>query len=142
MHYVIKLKDMEIKIVQNDYVQPTEVRKDVVQTLCDIMCSFLDVPRSITIHAKQAELYVGKSKLAEPQGENPIVTRSTLNKSYEYTRVHSCEMEEAFKVFQDAGYFIYLERDKKTKSSTYRFSKKPVLDGVQNKNLEFDVFID
>jgi hypothetical protein len=51
-------------------------------------------------------------------------------------------MEEVFKVIQDAGYHIYLERDKETKSSHYRFSKKPVLDGIKSKILEFDVFID
>ena len=139
---------MNIKIKENDYVQPTEVRENVVQTLCNIILEdYLDrVSSSITIYVKSAELYIGTHKRYElDKGDvvSPfVITRSTLNQNYSYIRVHSCEMDEAFKVIQDAGYHIYLERDKKTKSSHYRFSKKPVLDGVVAKNLEFDVFID
>lgn len=135
---------MSIKIIANDYVQPTEVRENVVQTLCNVILEdYLDKNMSIAIYPKHAELYVGTFKGNRCDTTTPfLITRSTLNKNYTYTRIHSCEMEEAFKVIQDAGYHIYLERDKKTKSSHYRFSKKPVLDGVVAKNLEFDVFID
>lgn len=128
----------KISIPKNDYVQPTEVRENVVQSVCNLLLGYLDKPMSINIYPKSAELYVGVHKSTN----EGIITRSTLNTGYSYTRIHSCEMDEAFKAFQDAGYHIYLERDKKTKASTYRFSKKPVLDAVVAKNLEFDVFID
>ena len=129
-----------ITIPQNDYVQPTEVRESVVQDICDILLeSFTDKNTSITIYPKSAELYVGKHKGNEYKD---IITRSTLNKGFDYIRIRSCEMDEAYKAYQDAGYHIYLERDKKTRASTYRFSKKPVLDAIKSKNLEFDVFID
>lgn len=134
---------MNIKIIANDYVQPTEVRENVVQTLCNVILSdYLDKYRSIEIHVKHAELYIG-TYTGNTETSCPfLITRSTLNRNYDYTRVNSREMDEAFKVLQDAGYHIYLERDKKTRDSSYRFSKKPVLDGVTAKNLEFDVFID
>lgn len=135
---------MNIKIAANDYVQPKEVRENVVQTLCNIiMADYLDRNMSITVHVKHAEMYIGTHKGGVDATNIPyLITRSTLNSNYEYTRVNSCEVDEAFKAIQDAGYFIYLERDKKTKDSVYTFSKKPVRYGVTAKNLEFDVFID
>ena len=135
---------MNIKIIANDYVQPTEVRENVVQTLCNVILEdYLDKNMSIAIYPKHAELYIGTFKGNRCDTTTPfLITRSTLNKNYDYTRIHSCEMEEVFKVIQDAGYHIYLERDKKVRDSHYRFSKKPVLDGIKSKILEFDVFID
>ena len=127
---------MNITIKQNDYVQPTEVRENIVQSICDVLITMLDTNLTLTVHVKHAELYVGKNAI------ETIITRSTLCKKYEYTRVHSTEVDEAFKAFQDAGYHIYMIRDKKTKDTTYRFSKKPVLEGMQSKNIEFDMFID
>lgn len=127
---------MEIKIIANDYVQPTEVRENIVQSICDVLLTMLDTNLSLTIYVKHAELYVGK------KGHELVITRSTMNTSYRYTRIHSTEMSAAFTSFQDAGYHIYMNRDKKTKDTTYRFSKKPVLDGIQSKCLEFDMFID
>ena len=135
---------MNIKIIANDYVQPTEVRENVVQTLCNIILEdYLDKNMSIAIYPKHAELYVGTFNGNRCDTTYPfLITRSTLNKNYTYVRIHSCEMEEVFKVIQDAGYHIYLERDKKVRDSHYRFSKKPVFEGVRSKVLEFDVFID
>lgn len=135
---------MNIKIIANDYVQPTEVRENIVQTLCNVILEdYLDKNTSIAIYPKHAELYIGTFNGNRCDTTTPfLITRSTLNTHYDYTRIHSCEMEEAFKVIQDAGYHIYLERDKKARDSHYRFSKKPVLDGVKSKILEFDVFID
>ena len=135
---------MDIKIIANDYVQPTEVRENVVQTLCNVILEdYLDKNTSIAIYPKNAELYIGTFKGNRCDTTTPfLITRSTLNKNYDYTRIHSCEMEEVFKVIQDAGYHIYLERDKKARDSHYRFSKKPVFEGIKSKVLEFDVFID
>ena len=134
---------MNIKIKENDYVQPTEVRENVVQTLCNVILEdYLDKNMSIAIYPKHAELYIGTFKGHEDTTTPFLITRSTLNKNYTYIRIHSCEMEEVFKVIQDAGYHVYLERDKKMRDSHYRFSKKPVLDGIKSKILEFDVFID
>ena len=134
---------MSIKIKENDYVQPTEVRENMVQKMCDIILSdYLDKYASIVIYPKSAELYIGKYLYDEKTNAPFLITRSTINKNYSYVRLHSCEVDEVFKVLQDAGYHIFLERDKKTRESHYRFSKKPVLEGIAAKILEFDVFID
>jgi len=135
---------MNIKIIANDYVQPTEVRENVVQTLCNVILEdYVDKNTSIAIYPKHAELYIGTFKGNSCDTTAPfLITCSTLNTHYDYTRIHSCEMEEAFKVIQDAGYHIYLERDKMVRDSHYRFSKKPVFEGIKSKILEFDVFID
>ncbi len=129
---------MNIRIIKNDYVQPVEVREHVVQSICDTLLDYMDKSIPLTVYVKSAVLYLGTSKATDLK----VITHSTLNTATDYIRIHSCEMDCAFKALQDAGYFIYLERDKKTKTSTYRFSKKPVLWGVPAKTLEFDVFID
>ncbi len=134
---------MNIKIKKNDYTQPTEVRENIVQSLCDIILDqYLDRFMCIDIHVKHAEMYVGTYIGAREEATKHIITRSTMNSGYSYERVRSCEMDEAFKAIQDAGYFIYLNRDKKTRNTEYKFSKKPVLNGVTAKNVEFDMFID
>lgn len=54
---------MNIKIIANDYVQPTEVRENIVQTLCNVILEdYLDKNTSIAIYPKHAELYVGTFK--------------------------------------------------------------------------------
>lgn len=131
-----------IRIKPNDYVQPTDVREDVVQKICDVLLTYLDANRALTIRAKHPVLYLAKYEGKHETVENLALTSGTMNQAYAYTQVRSCEMDKAFEAFQDAGYHIYLERDKKTKTSVYRFSKKPVLDGDKAKNLEFDMFID
>ena len=131
-----------IKIKPNDYVQPTEVREDVVQKICDVLLTYLDVNRALTIRAKHPVLYLAKYEGKHETVEKLALTSGTMNQAYVYTQVNSCEMDKAFEILQDAGYCIYLERDKKTKTSVYKFSKKPVLDGNKAKNLEFDMFID
>ena len=131
-----------IKIKPNDYVQPTDVREDVVQKICDVLLTYLDVNRALTVRANHPTLYLAKYEGKHETVEKLALTSGTMNQAYVYTQVHSCEMDKAFEAFQDAGYHIYLERDKKTKTSVYRFSKKPVLDGDKAKNLEFDMFID
>ena len=131
-----------IRIKPNDYVQPTDVREDVVQKICDVLLTYLDVNRALTIRTKHPVLYLAKYEGKHETVEKLALTSGTMNQAYAYTQVRSCEMDKAFEAFQDAGYHIYLERDKKTKTSVYRFSKKPVLDGDKAKNLEFDMFID
>ena len=131
-----------INIKPNDYVQPTDVREDVVQKICDVLLTYLDENRVLTIRAKHPVLYLAKYEGKHETAEKFMLSSGTMNQAYVYTQVRSCEMHKAFEFFQDAGYHIYLERDKKTKTSVYRFSKKPVLDGNKAKNLEFDMFID
>lgn len=129
---------MNIKIKRNDYVQPTEVRDEVVQSICDIMLDYMEKSLSMTVFVKNSAIYVATTKSTGYK----LIAHQTSNVLCDYTRIHSCEMDAAFKAFQDAGYHIYAEKDKKTRNVTYRFSKKPVMWGVPSKTLEFDMFID
>ena len=134
---------MNIKIKQNDYVQPTEARENIVQSLCNIILhQYIDRRVSIPIYVKHAELYIGTYTGNRETDVPFILTSSTMNSGYMFERIRSCEVDEAFKAIQDAGYFIYVDRDKKTRNTEYKFSKKPVLDGVEHKHVEFDMFID
>ena len=129
---------MNIKIKRNDYVQPTEVRERIVQDICDIMLEYTDKLLPLTVFAKDNALYLGTTK----DGQYKTVTHATSNSIYDCVRIHGTEMEAAFKAFQDAGYFIYPQKDKKTRNVTYRFSKKPVFCGIESEIVEFDMFID
>jgi hypothetical protein len=129
---------MNIRIKKNDYVQPTEVRESVVQDICDIMLDYTDKSLSMTVFAKDNAMYLATMK----SGSYKTIAHQTSNVTYDYERIHSCEMDAAFKAFQDAGYHIYADKDKKTRNTTYRFSKKPVMWGIQSKTVEFDMFID
>lgn len=129
---------MKIRIKKNDYVQPTEVREDVVQDICDVMMDYTEKSLPMTVFVKDNALYLGTSK----DGLYKTVTHSTSNSIYNCVRIHSTEMDAAFKAFQDAGYHIYADKDKKTRNVTYRFSKKPVFWGIASKTIEFDMFID
>ena len=129
---------MNIRIKRNDYVQPTEVREKVVQDICDVMLEYTDKLLTLTVFAKDNALYLRTTE----DGLCKTITHATSNSNYCCVRIHGTEMEAAFKAFQDAGYFIYPEKDKKTRNTTYRFSKKPVLWGILSKTVEFDMFID
>jgi len=129
---------MNIRIKRNDYVQPTEVREEMVQDICDIMLDYTDKSLPMTVFAKDNAMYLATIK----SGGYKTIAHQTSNVTYDYERIHSCEMDAAFKAFQDAGYHIYADKDKKTRNTTYRFSKKPVLWGVSSKTIEFDMFID
>ena len=129
---------MNIIIKKNDYVQPTEVRESMVQDICDIMLDYIDKSLPMTVFAKDNAMYLATMK----SGGYKTIAHQKSNAKYDYERIHSCEMDAAFKALQDAGYFIYADRDKKTRNTTYRFSKKPVLWGVPSKTIEFDMFID
>jgi len=129
---------MNIRIKKNDYVQPIEVREFVVQSICDIMLDHTEKSLPMTVFAKDNALYLSITV----NGGYKTIAHSERNVGCEYMRIHSCEMDAAFKAFQDAGYFIYPDKDKKTRNTTYRFSKKPVLWGIASKTVEFDMFID
>jgi len=129
---------MNIRIKKNDYVQPIEVREFVVQSICDIMLDYTEKSLPMTVFAKDNALYLSITV----NGGYKTISHSERNVGCEYTRINSCEMDAAFKAFQDAGYFIYPDKDKKTRNVTYRFSKKPVMWGIASKTVEFDMFID
>lgn len=128
---------MGIKIQKNNYVQPAEVRQDVLQDICDIITN-----RYVNdINGMSFDI----SKLRTP--ELYIVSKRNKTDAYfsrfeeeSKDRVRTCEMEEAFNILQDNGYFIFEEI--RTDEIVYFFSKKPYFKNQYAKRQHFKVFID
>ena len=129
--------EIKINIPTNDYVQPTEVRKDVVQMICDsILKTYID-KRDLVFEWKEpkATLCVHGYKTAFL---NP--TSNNVHKE-ENISVRSCEMSAAFDVLQEAGYFIYPFISGRGET-VYYFSTKPSYAGRCGKKVSFNLFID
>lgn len=69
--------ELMIKITPNDYVQPTEVREDVVQKICDVLLSYLDTNRTLTIRAKHPTLYLAKYEGKHETAEKFVSRKAT-----------------------------------------------------------------
>lgn len=94
-----------IEIKKNDYVQPTEVREEVVQAICeaflDRSCWRIFHPASESCY-RRATMYVqvrngkgiGFSDRCDFLGDSGI-------------KVRGCEMSAAFDIIRNAGYHIF-----------------------------------
>lgn len=133
--------EIKINIPQNDYVQPTDVREEVVQMICNsLLHHYLDSDdcRDIEFAWKkpQAQILVHGYK-------TPYLTGGAeRNKVYdENIIVRTCEMKAAFDALQDAGYYIYGFLSW-TGNTSYHISSKPVYAGRNAERTSFSVFID
>lgn len=128
---------MDIKIQKNDYAQPTEVRQEVVQNICDIIMNrYINDNRGMSFDIskmKTPELFI------IPKINKTDAHFSWFKEDSKY-RVRTCEMEETFKILQDSGYFIF-ERVY-SDEIFYFFSKKPYFKNQYAKREHFKVFID
>ena len=128
--------EIKINIPVNNYVQPTEIREEVVQMICDsILKTYLDR------HDLEFEWKEPKATLCVHGYKTPLLY-PTDNKVYkENISVRSCEMNAAFDVLQGAGYFIYPFIDGYGRT-VYHFSTKPSYAGRCGKKTSFNLFID
>lgn len=133
--------EIKINIPQNNYVQPTEVREEVVQMICDSLLShYLDSKYyqdiSFAWKKPQAQILVHGYKIPRLMGG------AERNKDYdENIIVRTCEMKAAFDALQDAGYYIYGFASVYGNKS-YHISSKPVYAGRKAERIKFDLFID
>lgn len=108
---------MSIKLQKNTYVQPTEVREEVVQKLVDRIYKDMSYPESdwrtfITIF--------NKCYLNENNGL--IITQENGGKQ-QRTRLRGCEIQAAIDIFNDKGYYVY---ERETNGSlSYVFCNRP-----------------
>lgn len=94
--------EITINIPKNDYVQPTEVRQEVVQHICE---GFLDPCCWSTFHPHSESCYRRATRYV----------RMRDGKGYGFTdepssgdiSFNGAEMKAAFKVLIDAGYHIF-----------------------------------
>ena len=131
-------------IPKNDYFQPTEVREDVVQMICDHIIDGIKkgtwVQDTYTLNLYRDngtyQLYARMSNGKMMQFDNQ--RRSAL----EQIRIRTSEMEAVFKVLQKAGYYIFGSMLVDTGRYDYIFTKKPTIGTRDAKKATFGVFID
>ena len=133
--------EIKINIPKNDYVQPTEIREEVVQMICDsLLHHYLDCDdcRDIEFAWKKPQAQILVHGYKTPY----LVGGSERNKIYEENIiVRTEEMNAAFRVLQDAGYYIY-GFSHYTGNVSYHISTKPVYAGRKATRTTFNVFID
>lgn len=135
--------EITINIPRNEYVQPTEVRQEVVQGICD---AFLEQRAFSCFHPFSDGAYRGKTLY--------ISKHKGCKKYYGFTkdkfsgddvvRFNGAEMRAAFRALQDAGYFMYRIR-KYGSWVGYIVYPKPKYNGIYNyaeKVTDFTDFID
>lgn len=115
--------EITLNIPQNDYVQPTEVRQEVVQAICD---AFLNGSMFDTGYLGNSAptVYVCKEhnrkRYSFSSRTYPIYGGPGFD---ECIRIHGVEMQAAFEALRKAGYYITIHH--LTTEITYRCSKKP-----------------
>ena len=132
-----------INIKPNDFVRPTEIRMEIVQKICDHILNYIGDGNefrdwSIRLKEEHPALYFGELKTPnELLRPTSLVNRYEESGNYNYTRIRSVEMKKVFTELQDAGYHIFYDGYR-----TYTVSRRPYLDNVLAKRIEFKIFID
>ena len=136
--------EIKINIPKNDYVQPTEVRENVVQMICDHIIHYIEVGMWVedTYDIKLNHKDWSYQLYLNLRNDGSIAGFSCEKKSsIDQIRIRTAEMQAVFKALQDADYYIfawaYTTGEKK-----YIFTKKPVYDNREAKRIEFSTFID
>jgi hypothetical protein len=100
---------MNICIPKNDYVQPAEVRQEVVQGICE---AFLAHCAWSCFHPFSSGVYRQKTTYIRRHKGRKEYFGFADNDTYfaqedEHVKFNGAEMKAAFKALQDAGYYMY-----------------------------------
>jgi len=134
--------EIKINIPKNDYVQPTEVRQEVVQGICE---AFLSGCAWSMFHPFTNGRYEFKKptlNILKHKGENTFYG-FYYKKPFaddEIIGFNGAEMKAAFSALRDAGYHIFWTRDYEGWEG-YKCSKKPFIENGEEVFL-FNDFID
>lgn len=136
--------EITINIPKNDYVQPTEVREDVVQMICDYIIDGIKkgiwVEDTYTLHLyRKNETY---QLYANMSNGKMMGFDSQKRSALEQIRIRTSEMEAVFDVLQKAGYYIFGSMLLDNGRYDYVFTKKPTIGTRDAKKATFGVFID
>ena len=85
--------EITVNIPQNDYVQPTEVRQDVVQKICNAFLKGRWYHPYYGGCGRHAHSCIGDTDFSDSREDGE--------------RFNGAEMETAFKLLQKAGYHMY-----------------------------------
>lgn len=134
---------MDYVIKQNDYVKPTEVRKEVVQRLLDCYLSSINTCWN---HFCPNQCWRKQYAIGRRRGVDEIIGNTT-QATWECTdvvRIQTCEMKEFFRVWLSAGYYIskgYYSVKNQT-AILYKFTRSPYTDYGYKLVTEFTEDID
>ena len=136
-----------IQIKKNEYTQPTEVREFMVQGIIDAFLSggYYSIFHPFGQSAyRSATLYLFK----KPWFESPyfLARYSDIGigkEQYFLGKIRGCEMKEAFRIIQEAGYYIFKVYEYGSWMG-YKVSDKPFVSDYKGATrvTEFNDFID
>ena len=135
-----------IQIKKNDYVQPTEVREEVVQAICEAFIYGAENPYHIghTYYPFSEGAYRGATFLVvKPTRKGVVNVFSFENKGRDSDIVHrfnGAEMRAAFEELIKAGYYMFKVYAFGSWMG-YKCSKKPFMQGGTRVK-SFEDFID
>ena len=132
--------EITINIPKNDYVQPKEVREEVVQAICT---TFLETHVDSVFHPFSGGAYRCNTiyvATKHPRGGFNDLSWAKDHKEDGYIRFNGEEMKAAFKALQNAGYYMYRIYKYGTWMG-YKCSKKPFMENGERVT-EFNDFID
>lgn len=130
---------MNIRIERNTFVEPTQSRTDVVQGICDAI--MIDIKGQnyceIELSGRFPSMYYGRYIGNAAMKAHILRTGRNLS-GFEYTKIRTCEMRLAFRLLQEAGYYIYeiAERWK------YVVTTRPFFCGMKANYIDFRNHID
>ena len=127
--------EITINIPKNDYVQPTEVRQEVVQAICK---TFLETHCNSIFHP----FYDGPGRYPtlKVDTKHPRGGFVKTSDSENGVRFYGVEMKAAFKALREAGYHIFRIYEYRSWMG-YECSKKPFMQNGTEVT-EFTDFID
>lgn len=125
--------EIRVNIPKNDYVQPTEVREEIVQRVCNAIVNMARDDKRLEVDEKTMRVCVNQK--ANWLYGIPSNTPNAIN-------VRTCEMKAAFDIIQDAGYYIYPSYLVCPAEYRFVFSKKPYFENGKAERVTFDLFID
>lgn len=134
---------LNIKIKQNDFVKPTEIRESVVQGIVDYFMTYKinegAALFSRTFHVGNNDIiFVNQGMLRAIPREKVFSQRDT-NWGM---RVHSVEMEAAFEVIKSAGYHFYASYNITQREHSFIFSKYPINGEYETPEAHFGLCVD
>lgn len=96
-----------VDIPKNDYVQPTEVRQEVVQYICE---AFLSTSVWRIFHPESQNAYRGRTLYVTVSKRSRKANGFGRGEAFDHEdniRFNGCEMKAAFKALREAGYHMF-----------------------------------
>lgn len=120
-----------INIPENTYSIPTEIRSEIVQSICNQMLRL----GKLDFNTRTEKLYFNT--------KTKCITNDICNSNGEFIRVHSIEVHTAFQALQRKGYFIKKEKETVCDKITYTLHYVEFdFRGNYIQTIDFDLCID